>query len=177
MNRQDIEHGINDMTVRNLTMANITKAGLPVPPKPTTNGDIFAEWEAIKTQYGGMANIPFYELGDFLDQWTGMVAYARWVESVADIDRTTSEEIRDMIKKQLYVLQDGNRELRDAQVYAEPQYVKWENKYVEAAAMFTSVRGLRESYEYRLNAISREITRRGSDMTDTRRGMNRGNQA
>jgi hypothetical protein len=180
MNRADIEAGIKDMTVRNQTMAKIRQAGLPVPPKPEDSQqgrDLFAEWDSMKRKYGGIANIPFHELGDFLDRWTGMVAYARWTEAVADIDLTSASEIRDTIKDQLYTLQDGGRELRSASVSTEPLYREWEAKSVEASAMYKAVRGLRESYEQRLNSISREITRRGSDVLDGRRAMNRGQQS
>lgn len=176
MNRQEIERGIQEMTVRELTMAKLKRAGLPIPPRPADTGrDIFTEWENLKARWGGVANIPFAELGDFLDRWSGMVAYARWVEAVADIDASTAREIRDTVKKQLYLLQEGNRENRDAAVYAEPLFIEWQNKYIEADTMYKTVKGLREGYEYRLNSISREITRRGSDVTNTQLAANRGN--
>jgi hypothetical protein len=174
MDRWEIETEVEQLTVRKTTMTNIQKAGLPVPTRPSENGDLFAEWETVKQRYGGMANIPFSELGDFLDRWTGMVAYARWTEAVADIDQTAAVEIRDTIRDQLYTLQDGGREIRSALVATESLYREWEGKYVEATAMYKAVRGLRESYEQRLNSISREITRRGSDVVDSRRAMNRG---
>jgi len=176
--REDVEKVINEFAVREVTMAKIRKAGLPIPPKPddAVNGvDLFTEWENMKRRYGGVANIPYHELGDFLDRWTQMVSYSRWVEAVADIDQATAREIRDTIKKQLYTLQEGTREIRDAKVYTEPLYLEWEQRYVESLSMYTSVRALREGYEHRVNAISREITRRGSDNLDTRRNLNRGN--
>jgi hypothetical protein len=174
MQRHEIEAGVRDMTVREMTMAKIRKSGLIVPPNPNESTELFDEWERVKQKYGGMANIPFSELGEFMDRWTGMVAYARWVEAVADIDKITATEVRDTIRDQFYTLQDGGREIRSATVTTEPLYREWETKFTESAAMFISVRGLREAYEYRMNAISREITRRGSDVTDTRRAMNRG---
>lgn len=180
MLRQEIERGVSQYITREVTMNKIRRAGLPVPPKPedATNGtDLFSEWDALRRRYGGTANIPYNELGDFLDRWTAMIAYARWVEAVADIDRATAEEIRDTVKKQLYTIQEGNREMRDASVYTEPLFIEWERKYTEALSMYTATRALREGYEHRAAAISREITRRGDDLQDTRRGINRGLQA
>lgn len=180
MSRQEINQGVQDFVVREKTMAKLKKAGLPQPPKPqdiSDGVDIFGEWETLKKRHGGLSNIPHNVLGDFLDKWTGMVSYARWVEAVSDIDQATSREIRDTVKKQLYCLQEGGREIRDARVHVEPLYTEWEQKYTENLSMYIATKALREGYEHRANAISREITRRGNDMTDNRRSMNRGNQA
>lgn len=177
MTKDDIVKGAGTFASREVVRANIAKAGLPVPPKPddAVKGiDLFTEWERMKGRYGGVANIPFSDLGDFLDRWTTMISYARWVEAVADIDQATAREVRDTIKKQLYTVQDGSREIRDASVHIEPIYISWVHKYVDNLSMWISVKALREGYEHRANAISREITRRGADVVDTRRGMNRG---
>lgn len=178
--RQHIEQGIENFTSRESTKSKIAKAGLPVPPKPedAVNGvNLFTEWEQMKRRYGGVANVPFSELGDFLDRWTTMISYARYCEALADIDQATAREIRDTIKKQLYTIQEGSRELRDAAVHTEPVYIEWEQTYTQNLATFITFRALREGYEHRANAISREITRRGNDNLDTRRQLNRGNLA
>ena len=177
MNRQEIEKEISNYTVREITKAKIEKAGLPIPSKPEELAegiDIFSEWENMKKAYGGIANIPFTVLGDYLDKWTSIVAYARWVEAIADIDQATAREIRDTIKKQLYTLQEGGRELREAMVHTEPLYREWEQKYTESLSMMIAVKALREGYERRADAISREITRRMNDALDSRRLDNRG---
>lgn len=177
MNRADIHSEVEDYAVREVTMSKLKKAGLPLPPKPQEKAegvDIFTEWEVMKKQYGGIANVPSHALGKYLDEWTSMVSYARWVEAIADIDQATAREIRDTVKKQLYTVQEGSRELRDALVHTEELYREWEQKYVESLTMLIAVKGLREGYEYRSNAISREITRRGGDLADTRRNDNRG---
>ena len=180
MTRDDIEKGIEELEVFKKTADKLKRAGLIIPQKPqdAVQGiDLFAEWERMKRQYGGVANIPFAELGEFLDRWTAMIAYARWTEAIADIDQQSSREIRDTVQKQLYTVQDGGREIRAAMVATEPIYIKWENEFTEKIALFTAIRGLREGYEQRANAISREITRRGNDQLDTRRMVNRGNNA
>lgn len=180
MDRQKIEKGIGDFITRETTMQKIKRAGLPVPPKPedAVNGtDLFQEWESVRKKYGSISNIPYRELGEFLDRWSAMVSYSRWCEAIADIDRATAEEIRDTVKKQLYIIQEGSREMKDASVYKEEIFLNWQIKHGENSAMYTMVRALREGYESRLNAISREITRRGSDFEDTRRSINKGVQA
>lgn len=177
MNREQVEKEITNYAVRELTMSKIKKAGLSIPPKPEDLADgvnLFNEWDNLKSSYGGIANIPFPILGDFLDKWTSLVSYARWVEAVADIDQATAREIRDTIKKQLYVLQEGSRELREASVHTEELYREWEQKYVENLSMLIAVKGLREGYEQRVDAISREITRRINDISDSKRASNRG---
>lgn len=172
--RAEIEREIEIYKTREIAISKIKKAGLPIPTNPEDHG-IIKEWEDLKKQFGGINNIPFHYLGEFLDRWTQMLSYARWVEAVADIELTTAEEIRNTIKKQLYTLMDGPREMKDASVYHEPLYVEWEKKYLEAATTLTLIKALRESYEYKVNAISREITRRGDDVVDIRKGINRGN--
>lgn len=180
MNREDIENGIEKLEVYKKTQDKLKRAGLIIPSKPkeaVEGMDLFTEWEDMKRKYGGVANIPFNELGNYLDKWSAMIAYARWTEAVADIDQQSAREIRDTIQKQLYTVQDGGRELRAASVATEPLYIKWEQEYTEKLALFIAVKGLREGYEQRANSISREITRRGNDMTDGRRVINRGNNA
>lgn len=177
MKRQDIAASIDEIQAREFMRAQSMKAGLPIPPKPEHSEELYNEWERIKNRYGGIANIPYSELGDYLDQFTGLVSYARFCEAVADIDCSTAREIRDTVKKQLYTIQDGGRELRDALVHIEPIFMAWERKFTESQALYIATKALREGYEIRANAISREITRRGSDMGDTRRSMNRGMMA
>lgn len=174
--RERIVAGIAAMTSKEAWQARLKRAGLPVPPKPkdaVEGVNLFSEWEELRNRYGGVSNIPYGELGDFLDRWSAMISYARWVEAVADIEQATAREIRDTIKKQLYTLQDGSREVRDALVHMEPLYQEWEAKYTETLTSYIAIKALREGYEHRVNAISREITRRGSDETDTRRAANR----
>lgn len=175
LNRDTIEQGIQDKIVKEQVMTKLKRAGLYIPPKPDETVNLYTEWDNLKRSYGGIANIPFNELGDFLDRWSGMIAYTRWVEAIADLEQITAREIKETIRKQLYTIQEGSRELRDASVYTESIYIEWENKFIEAYALYIAVKALREGYEQRLNAISREITRRGSDILDTRRTINRGN--
>jgi hypothetical protein len=178
MSRPEIEQGITSMQERSQAMAHLRKAGLFVPSKPleAVQGiSLDDEWENMKRRYGGISNIPYNELGDYLDRWTAMLSYARFCEAVADIDKTTSIEIRDTVKKQLYLCQEGSRELRDAGVYTEPLYIDWENRVIENTAKYSLARMVRENYESRVSAISREITRRGNDFASTRLNNNRGN--
>lgn len=169
-----IEDYIKNIKARELAMERIQKAGLPIPHRPNADSNnLFTEWENIKKQYGGIGNIPHRELGDFLDRWIQMLSYARWVEAVADIDFTVTKETRDTIKKQLYTIQEGGRELRDASVYIDPLFLEWEKKYIEQYATYMAIKSLREGYEYRVHAISREITRRGADSLDTNKAHNR----
>lgn len=177
MNREQIEKGIAELEVFKKTQDKLRRAGLIIPPKPEEAAqgiDLYSEWDRMKKKYGGVANIPFHELGEFLDRWTAMIAYSRWTEAVADIDQQSAREIRDTIQKQLYTIQDGSREIRAAMVATEPLFIEWEQEYTEKLALFIAIRGLREGYEQRAAAISREITRRGSDNLDTRRQLNRG---
>ncbi len=177
MTRSDIENGIERMIQSSKVSAKLQASGLPVIKKPTaldSKINIFDEWETLKKTYGGIGNIPFEELGNYLDKWTSLVSYARWMEAIADIKQTTSREIRDTAEKQLYTLQEGGRELRAASVHTESIYIEWENKYLEDYTYYISIKGLREAYEFRANAISREITRRASEVDNARRSYNRG---
>lgn len=178
--RQNIQGDIDRYSTKVIAENKITKMGLPMPPKPPdAQGDanIFDEWEGVKSSYGGMANIPFNVLGDFLDRWTGLTVYARWVESVADIDQATAREIKETVKKRLYAVQEGSREIKDAKVFTEEIYNEWHFKYTEKLTSYITIKALREGYELRMNAISREITRRLGDVSDIRRATNRGNGA
>lgn len=175
--REQISEDISKLEIMRKTQDKLKRAGLTIPPKPTECAEgvnIYSEWDNLKRRFGGVANIPFTELGDFLDRFSSLIAYARWTEAVADMDQQSAREIRDTINKQLYTIQDGSRELRSAMVTVDPLYVEWENNYIEKFALYTAVKGLREGYEGRANALSREITRRSATMGDTIRSSNRG---
>lgn len=177
MERDQILNSIQSMSVQADVNAKLQQVGLCVPPTPTDvtqHSNLYVEWDALVRQCGGLGNVPFDKLGDYLDRWAGLSAYARWAEASADIQRTIATEMRDTVKKQLYLLQDGNREMRDASVFVEPIFLHWEGKFLEYTTLYTAMKSLREGYEKRADAISREITRRTADVTDVRRGANRG---
>jgi hypothetical protein len=140
------------------------ETGLIVPPKPVeatgVNNTVFEEWAKILKKHGGLSNIPFEVLGEYLERWTNLSSYARYHEAQADISHTTARELRDTYKKQLYVLGDGSRELRDAQVYTDTKYLELQKQFLDSYAYWTLVKNLRESYELKTAAVSREITRR-----------------
>ena len=178
MQHEQIQGYINKVNnVFEDTSVKLSKAGLIIPDKPVDaiqNINLFQEWDRMKAKHGGIANIPFGELGDFLDRWTALISYTRWVEAVADVEQQVAGELRETVKKQLYTTQEGNREMRDAMVYTDSTYLRLEKDYNDKLALYKQIKGLREGYETRANAISREITRRGSEQVDARRGANRG---
>lgn len=177
MEKDKIIEGIEAMKVFDSTRSKVERAGLIIPEKPldaNNKTNLFTEWTQMKSKYGGIGNIPFNELGEFLDRWTALISYTRWVEAVADIEQQSAREIRDTVKKQLYVNQDGNREMKDALVHTDDTFISLEKDYNEKLALYVAIKGLREGYETRSNAISREITRRTQDTGDLRRGGNRG---
>jgi hypothetical protein len=175
MDRTAIKNGINEMIEKGKVVEKFKVAGLPVPKKPKTMDnvvDIFDEWENLKNNYGGTSNIPFNEIGEYLDKWTNLIAYTRWLEAISDIKQSSAREIKNTVEKQLYVIQDGGRELRAASVATEPLFIEWENKYIEDNSYHTLLKGLREGYEYRLNAVSREISRRTAEINNSGRSYN-----
>lgn len=177
MDRDEVIQGIEDFQVRKSVESKVIQAGFPVPSKPGDvegHNNLFDEWDRMRASYGGISNIPYPLLGDFLDRWSQLVAYARWVEAIADIDQATAREVRDFVKKQMYTLQEGGREIRDASVYVEPSVIQLQQEYTEKFSLWCMVKALREGYEQRANAISREITRRSNELNDSTRMGNRG---
>lgn len=177
MNKEDIHGFIAKMNVFEETSSKLSKAGLIIPDKPVDAikaVNLFKEWDNMKARYGGIANIPFVELGDFLDRWTALISYTRWVEAVSDVEQQTAGELRSIVGKQLYTTQTGNREMRDALVYVDKTYLDLEKDYNEKLALYKQIKALREGYETRANAISREISRRSASEIELRRGVNRG---
>lgn len=172
MTKQEIEINIQSFISSKKVYQKIVNTNLPIPPKPPNSETLFQEWDQIKAKYGTIAEVPYHVLGNYLDRWASLIAYARWAEASADINQATSREIRDVVKKQLYSLQEGSRETKDALVYTEDLYIKWEKQYIEDLTTYIMVKALREGYEQRMNAISREITRRGDDFKDVNRSCN-----
>lgn len=175
MTREDIQKGISELDINKKVSDRIKRAGLGVPQRPleTLEGvSIDSEWDNMKKRYGGISNMPYNEIGEFLSKWAETISYTRWCEAAADIESQTAREIKDRVENQLYTLQDGGRELRSASVTTEPLYIKCANEYLEKSTLYTAIKGLREAYEARLNAVSRELTRRTTDIDTTRRNLN-----
>jgi hypothetical protein len=177
MGRQEIERHLESWDVRKEVVERIKRSGLPIPPKPQNPEGMSAEWDELNQQHGGLSNIPFHELGNFLGKWDALAAYARYVEAVADFEQTVIKERKDHVKSQLYVLNEGTREIRYALCQSDPMYVDLQHKYEIAEATYIAMRALREGYEGKVNVISREITRRGNELQGTRLSSNRGGGA
>ncbi len=161
--RETVEATASNMETRKKVTESIHSTGLIIPPRPTNSEDLFKEWESFKNKYKGLGDMPYSALGDFLDRWASLIAYALWVEAAADTEYRTAREIRDTVKNQLYTLQEGGREIRAATVSTEELYIKWQTKCIEKEAIYIAIRSLREGYEHRASSISREITRRNSE--------------
>jgi autonomous glycyl radical cofactor GrcA len=156
----------------------ILKSGLPLPQKPkdiVVGTDLLAEWDTLVKKSGGISNVSYHELGTYLDRWTELLAYARYLEAGADISKTISSEVREQVRNMLYTRAEGGRELRAASVHEDSLYIEWAEKAIKDQSYYTMLRALVQGYEYRTNAISREITRRSSDTRDMSRTNNRGN--
>ncbi|BAU28229.1 hypothetical protein DFP93_101306 [Aneurinibacillus soli] len=177
MSRQEIENHLATWDVRKEVVERIKRSGLPIPLKPTEPEAMSTEWNEMNQQHGGLSNIPFDELGNFLGKWDALTAYARYVEAVADLEQTAIKERKDHVKSQLYVLSEGTREIRYASCQSDPLYVGLQHKFEIAEATYTAMRALREGYEGKVNVISREITRRGNELQGTRLSSNRGGGA
>ena len=176
MNLGDILKQVDSYDVQANVISKVKDAGFIIPPKPleVVQGiNIVTEWNNIKKKYGDISKIPYSTLGEYLDKWTEMISYIRWIESVADLEFQSSREIKEMMRKQLYTIQEGNREMKDAMVYVNKDFIESNNQFIQNQANYIAVKGLRESYEQRANAISREITRRGAELSDTSRASNR----
>lgn len=176
MNIKEIVDKVKGYDFQAKALTKAKSVGLIIPPKPyevIEGVNIVTEWNNIKKKYGDISKVPFGKLGEYLDKWTEMISYIRWIEAAADLEYQSSREIKEMMKKQIYTLQEGGRELRDALVYIDEEFVKVNERFIENQANYIAVKGLREGYEQRANAISREITRRGQDMTDGTRASNR----
>lgn len=153
-----------------ITSAKLRKAGLPVPDirkfsSVTSVDDFIDEWEAVKSKHGGLSDVPYTELSRYLDAWSALSTSARMVEALAQADLVTAEFNEKFVKKQVYLAVDsGNRELRDAKVYENADYKKSVEDYLQANRVYEYVHALRESYERYAFVISREISRRVSNL-------------
>ena len=144
--------------------------GLPVPERVANAESLYAEWDTLKSQWGGVGNIPHDKLGDFLDKWSQLIAYAKWVEASADIRQAKSREARDTLKTMLFAEFDGSREIRASLVMNDPDFIRLEIEYTTELTRLLAVRALREGYESRYASISREISRRTGEFSTMRRG-------
>jgi hypothetical protein len=159
----------HEKTLKSLDEVNIPFS-IPIDHQETGDS-LIRDWEEVKSQFGGVAEVPYPELARFLDGWSALASSARTVEAIAQADLETATFNEKFVRKQVYLQTSGTREIREAAVYAHEEYRKVTEKYLQANRNHAYIRALRENYERYAFVVSREISRRTNNLPRELRGQ------
>jgi hypothetical protein len=168
MTESDIQAYLSSLDVNKEVRNALAKTGLPINTKSVDSEALNSKWAAIRKKYGSINEVPFALLGSMLDAWTDLLSYSMWAVAVSDIELRTTSELKSTVKNQLFFLApSSSREMKTAWVCCHPIYTDLVHKELNAQAVYLSLKSLSDGYQYKVNAISREITRKGIERTQT----------
>lgn len=147
----------------------IKKLGLPLPKALATSGSE-VEWPL------NIATLSPEELAAHMTWWSGWASYIRYHYARVETNASATEKELRLLVAGLTIKMKGDyktvTEMKAAQD-VRPDVQLLEAKYLEADSMRRMLRALLEGYEGKFATISREITRRGSEMEGGSDGSDR----
>ena len=139
----------------------VTKLGLPLPAK-LPEGKI--KWP------DNIGDLSSDQLGEHLAWWSGWAAYTRWHMSRAETNYTAAEKRLTLESaKRLYLCKSQYKTISEAKNYVlqEEEIQRLEIEVMKKDAFRSMLKALLEGYESKYATISREITRRGNELSQS----------
>lgn len=158
----------------NAVLGAIQKAGLSRPHRPAM--DVESEWDEVKTKFGGISNVPYTLLGDYLDKFNSALGFAYYCQGIADYESIAMKTRLEFVKELMFLSKPvmSNKDTQYALVMNEPEVIKLTAEYTKEYGKWKIISAMVNSYERKAEAISREITRRGSEASIGGRASNVG---
>lgn len=138
--------------------------------------DVESDWDEIRTKFGGISNVPYAMLGDYLDKFNSALGFAYYCLAIADTESIALKTRLDFVKDQLFLTMPtmSNKDTQYAMVLSEPEVIKMTAEYTKEYGKWKILAAIVNSYERKAEAISREITRRGAEASLSNRASNVG---
>ena len=171
INKDKAEHPkvekLKEMEQKERAKARIKKAGLSFPSRPEIPPELQEPNGDVKLPEDVTA-IPDKKLGQYLSIFNSLASYAQCIVAIADIEKTTAENIARMAER--FEIQDlpksrrKNEDLRYGSVYLIDYVFDLRQEAIEKRADYKMAESVLQSYERAIQSLSREITRRGNEM-------------
>lgn len=153
--RNDVEE--YRVTLR--AMAKVRKAGLPKPKQYMKHGEPLNPKLDLH-----LASIDNSALGKLMTEFTAAAEYAAYAAAVADIDRTVEQNVLEFVESKVRLSKGGTVQKKSDKTNVDPRVIEARAKFLEKDAIATLTAVIQKNYERSLATISREITRRQTEL-------------
>lgn len=132
-------------------------AGLPAPCQPLVKGKVIGPLTIDLTK------VTSSRLGELLAEYTAQTGCASYAATIADLEANADEQALESVTARVRLLKTGTVQERSDKATNDPQVKAATKKALESRSLAALVQTVYRNYERDLNAISREITRRGQE--------------
>jgi hypothetical protein len=150
---------VDGYRVTQRAMAKVRKAGLPRPQQYTKGGEPLDPKLDLR-----LASIDNGALGKLLVEFTAAAEYAAYLAAVADIDKTVEENVLQFVEAKVRLSKSGTVQRKADKTNVDPLVIEARAKFLEKDAIATLTITIQKNYERSLSTISREITRRQTEL-------------
>jgi hypothetical protein len=143
----------------------IKTKGIRIPDKPVYSGtvvDVSDEGEPIIPY--DLTACSLKTIGQLFSVCHSWLAYIGPLVAIASIEMKVWEEVRDFIWSRLRQEEEGTKSDKDDKVRNSPRYIRVNAKYLLYSTQYDIIKGKCKQYENMVSALSREITRRQSEL-------------
>jgi len=144
-------------------VAAVKRARLTIPHRPLAENGV----DLNPKLTSDLASTPSHTLGKLLTQFTAIADYAAYAAALADIERVIEEHALEYVTARVRLEKSGTVQEKADKTAVDPRVRAASATYFERMAIATLTQTLLENYERDLSAVSREITRRGNEMSRT----------
>lgn len=157
---RSIRYDVAEYRVTQIAIAKLRKAGLPKPQKYAgEDGEVLAPVLDLN-----LASVSNMQLGNLLVAFTACAEYASYCAAIAAVDRTVELNIFAFVQAKVRLSKTGTVRNRDDKTATDPRVVAANAKFLEKDAIAELTAVVQKNYERGLSTISREITRRQSEL-------------
>lgn len=111
-----------------------------------------------------LASVDNPTLGRLMTEYTAAAEYAAYAAAIADIDRSVERSILDFVEAKIRLTKSGTVQKKADKAMIDPHVVAAKQAFLEKDAIATLTATIAKSFERAIQTISREITRRQSEL-------------
>jgi hypothetical protein len=141
----------------------VKEKGFPMPAKPSTE---VLPWPR------SVGDLTYEELAEHSTIWSGWAGYTRVLLAVASANQVAYESQEGIFRSKEMVKREGDYKTvtaLKASIEDSDEMRQYHENAVQSRVQKKILRALLETYEKRVEVISRELTRRTKDIEDARR--------
>lgn len=159
VDRRGISEIVDSYRVTQTALAKIRKAGLPRPKQYEKGGKPLNPKLDLH-----LASTDNETVGRLLMEFTAASEYATYAAAIADIDRTVERNVLEFVESKVRLSKGGTVQRRTDRTNVDPRVIEARARYLEKDALATLTDAIQKNFERSLSTISREITRRQTEL-------------